>query len=65
MRWALFQYLIGSADAQGKNVSVYCTPEGVALAPFYDLACVVLYEGLDHGMVMAFGDEFARDAARA
>jgi serine/threonine-protein kinase HipA len=58
VRWALFNYLIGNADAHGKNVSFFCRPDGLALAPFYDLVSVVPYEGLDHELAMAYGDEF-------
>ncbi len=58
LRWALYQYLIGNSDAHGKNVSFYCRPDGLALAPFYDLVSVVQYHSLDHDMAMAYGDEF-------
>jgi serine/threonine-protein kinase HipA len=58
LRWALFQYLIGNSDAHGKNVSFFCNPAGLALAPSYDLVSVVQYEGLDHELAMAYGDEF-------
>lgn len=62
LRWAVFQYLIGNADAHGKNVSFFCRPEGLALAPYYDLVSVVQYDNLDHEMAMAYGDEFRLDA---
>jgi len=58
VRWALFQYLIGNSDAHGKNVSFFCRPDGLALTPHYDLVSVVRYEGLDHELAMAYGDEF-------
>jgi len=58
LRWALFQYLIGNSDAHGKNISFFCNPAGLALAPHYDLVSVVQYDGLDREMAMAFGDEF-------
>ncbi|MEX2126324.1 MAG: HipA domain-containing protein [Woeseia sp.] len=58
VRWALFQYLIGNADAHGKNVSFFCRPDGLALAPFYDLVSVVQYNSPDHELAMAYGDEF-------
>lgn len=58
LRWALFQFLIGNTDAHGKNVSFYCRPEGLALAPFYDLVSVVQFPAVDHELAMAFGDEF-------
>ncbi|MGH8209304.1 MAG: HipA domain-containing protein [Steroidobacteraceae bacterium] len=58
LRWALFQYLIGNSDAHGKNVSFFCKRTGLSLAPCYDLVSVVQYEGLDHELAMAYGDEF-------
>ena len=60
-RWAIFQYLIGNADAHGKNVSFFCSAGGLAMAPFYDMASVVQYEGLDHEFAMAYGDAFGLD----
>ena len=60
-RWAIFHYLIGNADAHGKNVSFFCSTDGLALAPFYDMVSVVQYQGLDHEFAMAYGDEFALD----
>jgi serine/threonine-protein kinase HipA len=57
-RWAIFQTLIGNADAHGKNVSFYCRTDGLAIAPFYDLVSVVQFQGLDHEFAMAYGDEF-------
>jgi serine/threonine-protein kinase HipA len=58
VRWALLQFLLGNSDAHGKNVSFFCRPEGLALAPYYDLLSVIQYEGLDHELAMAYGDEF-------
>jgi serine/threonine-protein kinase HipA len=57
-RWALFQYLIGNADAHGKNVSFFSRPDGLALAPFYDLVSVVQYDDIDPELAMAYGDAF-------
>ena len=58
LRWALFNYLVGNSDAHGKNVSFFCRAEGLALAPFYDLVSVVQYDGVEHELAMAYGDEF-------
>lgn len=58
LRWTLFQYLIGNSDAHGKNISFFCKPAGLSLAPSYDLVSVVQYGGLDHELAMAYGDEF-------
>lgn len=57
-RWALFQYLVGNADAHGKNVSFFSRADGLAPAPFYDLASVVQYDAVDHEFAMAYGDAF-------
>ena len=57
-RWALLQYLIGNANAHGKNLSFFCRPEGLVIAPFYDLVSTVQYDGLDQEFAMAYGDEF-------
>lgn len=61
LRWALFQFLIGNSDAHGKNISFFCRPAGLSLAPCYDLVSVVQYAALDHELAMAYGDEFALD----
>ena len=58
LRWALFQYLLGNSDAHGKNVAFFCKFGGLSLAPYYDLVSVVQYDGLDHELAMAYGDEF-------
>lgn len=58
LRWALFNYLIGNSDAHGKNVSFFCRRDGLWLAPFYDLVSVAQYDGIDHELAMAYGDEF-------
>jgi len=36
-RWVTLNYLIGNADAHGKNLSVLVHGTGYRLAPFYDL----------------------------
>jgi len=64
VRWALFQFLLGNSDAHGKNVSFFCRPDGLALAPFYDLVSAVQYDGLDHELAMAYGDEFLLENVR-
>jgi len=58
LRWALLQYIVGNADAHGKNVSFFSRPHGLAVAPFYDIVSTVQYHELDAELAMAFGDEF-------
>jgi serine/threonine-protein kinase HipA len=64
VRWALFQFLLGNVDAHGKNISFFCSRAGLALAPCYDLVSVVQYDGVDHELAMAYGDEFLLDNIR-
>lgn len=59
-RWVMFNYLIGNADAHGKNMSVLIDDEGYRLAPFYDLLCVSVYG--DAGLALFIGDEETFDA---
>ncbi len=44
LRWALFNFLIGNADAHGKNISFLYAEGQVRLAPFYDLISTAVYE---------------------
>ena len=53
--WVIFNYLIGNSDAHGKNISLLLTPKGPHLAPFYDLMCTVIYEGLTKKLAMKIG----------
>jgi serine/threonine-protein kinase HipA len=59
-RWAMFNYLIGNADAHGKNMSVLIDEKDYRLAPFYDLLCVRVYG--DTGLALFIGDEETFDA---
>ena len=52
------QYVVGNADGHGKNVSFFSRPQGLAIAPFYDIVSTVQYRELDAELAMAFGDEF-------
>jgi serine/threonine-protein kinase HipA len=65
LRWALFQFLIGNADAHGKNFSFYVRREGLDPAPWYDLVSVVQYPGVSHELAMAWGDSFILEEVRA
>lgn len=39
---------IGNNDSHAKNLSILQTPQGIQLAPFYDLICTTLYSGLSN-----------------
>lgn len=56
VRWLMFNYLIGNADAHGKNIAFLLPPEGPRLAPFYDLMSTAVYgERLSPRMAMNIG----------
>jgi len=55
--WVIFNYLVGNADAHAKNLSLLIAPEGVSLAPFYDLLSTAVYKGLTTSLAMKIGGE--------
>ncbi len=57
LRWVLFNVLIGNADAHAKNLALLRAPEGVRLAPFYDLLSTAVYPSLATKMAMKIGGE--------
>ena len=56
LQWTLFNYLIGNADAHGKNISLLYQPTP-KLAPFYDLISTGIYPSLADKMSMKIGGE--------
>jgi serine/threonine-protein kinase HipA len=62
LRWALFQVLIGNADAHAKNLTFFSASGGLSLAPAYDLVSVHgLGKGVDASYAMAIGDAFTAE----
>lgn len=57
LRWVIFNYLIGNAEAHGKNISLLLTDAGPRLAPFYDLMSTVVSPGLAERLAMRIGGE--------
>ena len=58
----IFNYLIGNADAHGKNYSLLYTEDKPELAPGYDLLCTEVYPDLSKKMAMKIGGKYeARD----
>jgi serine/threonine-protein kinase HipA len=49
---AIFNLIVGNADAHGKNFSLLYQPGGVTLAPFYDLLSTVAYPDLSLKLAM-------------
>jgi serine/threonine-protein kinase HipA len=58
LRWTLFNFLIGDADAHGKNLSFLYHHGAVRLAPFYDLLSTAAYEGqVNNKFAMRMGNQ--------
>jgi serine/threonine-protein kinase HipA len=49
---AIFNLIVGNADAHGKNFSLLYQPVGVSFAPFYDLLSTVAYPDLSPNLAM-------------
>jgi serine/threonine-protein kinase HipA len=45
LRQITFSVLVGNADQHGKNLSLLHGPDGVVLAPIYDVMCTTYYDG--------------------
>ena len=52
---AIFNLIVGNADAHGKNFSLLYQAGGVTLAPFYDLLSTVAYPDLPPKLAMKIG----------
>ena len=56
LQWALFNLLVGNADAHGKNLSLLYDANGSpSLAPFYDLVCTRNYKKISRDLAMNLG----------
>jgi serine/threonine-protein kinase HipA len=49
---AIFNLIVGNADAHGKNFSLLYRAAGVTLAPFYDLLSTIAYPDLSPNLAM-------------
>ena len=54
----LFNYLIGNADAHGKNFSLLYKGDKPELAPVYDLLSTAVYPSLAKNMAMRIGGQY-------
>ena len=63
--WVIFNFLIGNADAHGKNLSLLITAKNVFLAPFYDLISTIVYRDLTTSLAMKIGGENRPDWIKA
>jgi len=58
VKWVIFNYFIGNADAHGKNLSLIRISDGsIHLAPFYDLISTRAYPEISKKMAMKIGNE--------
>lgn len=61
LRLCIFNFLIGNADAHGKNFSILTTGDGRLLAPAYDEMSTAVYPNVANRLAMSIGGarEFA------
>ena len=51
---AIFNVILGNADAHGKNFSLLYTRGAVSMTPLYDLMCTIAMEGTTQKLAMQF-----------
>ena len=61
---AIFNVILGNADAQGKNFSLLHAGQAVSLAPLYDLMCTVAYPDLSAKFSMSIDRRATLEAFR-
>lgn len=62
LKWTLFNWMVGNADAHAKNLSLLYDADGtIGLAPFYDLVCTRNYRALARDLAMGIGGTFNPD----
>lgn len=59
LRWLFFNLYVGNNDSHAKNLSIISTPDGLRLAPFYDLMSTRVYSGLGPHFAFRIGGEFS------
>ena len=57
LRWLFFNLCVGNNDSHAKNLAILATPEGLRLAPFYDMMCTRLYARLSPHFAFAIAGE--------
>ena len=57
LKWVFFNFLIGNMDGHAKNLSFLYQNRQIRLAPFYDLLCTDIYDGLSKKLAMKIGRE--------
>lgn len=62
---AVFNLIIGNADAHGKNFSLLHRRTGIEFAPLYDLLCTVVYPEISPKMAMKMAKRASLEAIKA
>lgn len=57
LNWSLFNFIVGNADAHGKNLSFLYRDGVVRLAPFYDIISTAVYERINNKFAMKMGGQ--------
>jgi serine/threonine-protein kinase HipA len=57
LNWSIFNFIIGNADAHGKNLSFLYNDGLVRVAPFYDLISTSVYSRLNNKFAMKMGGQ--------
>jgi serine/threonine-protein kinase HipA len=57
LNWSIFNFIIGNADAHGKNLSFLYNDGLVRMAPFYDLISTAVYKRLNNKFAMKMGGQ--------
>lgn len=60
-RWVIFSAISGNINAHAKDLSLVYAPDGLKLAPFYDLVCTEAGEHLEPKLATAVGGERRTD----
>jgi serine/threonine-protein kinase HipA len=61
IRMLIFHYLVGNADAHGKNYALLYRGKAPDLAPLYDVLCTAAYPRLAKKLAMAIGGRSVAD----
>jgi len=61
IRMLIFHYLVGNADAHGKNYALLYRGKAADLAPLYDVLCTAAYPRLAKKLAMAIGGRSVAD----
>lgn len=57
LRWLFFNLCVGNNDSHAKNLAILAAPDGLRLAPFYDMMCTRMYARLGPQFALTLGGE--------